>query len=367
MCYVPRARSSLKRGGCAHYERMLLRTFRLRLALFEDGAELRVPQGSGPAAAEAERKLRSWGSQLDLAEGLETSLPLSQPSPAGSSAPSLVPEACPAASSIQSGSLVLHFSSSEEVDIMSVDVVDAEEPSHSSPAFDGLLEVVTNSRLKLDWPMKTQSTRPQSMLDERFLKQKPLPSRQNMPFFSDLNSELSMSWKAPYSARVHIPHATMYSNIVGMGEHGYLTMPWVEQTLASYLSPAVASSLKSPSLPTKPVRLTSSLVGKAYTFAGQAGAFLHTLAVLQAYQAEILKDLDDEAGGTSDIFKELCRVTDVSLRAIKETARAVGRSMGALVMERHLWLNQSELRTSDRSFLLDAPVATYYRLQRQQN
>ncbi|XP_073720453.1 uncharacterized protein [Misgurnus anguillicaudatus] len=339
---------------------MPLRTLRSRLALFEEGGEPRVPHGSGPAAAEAGRKLRSWGSQLDLADELETGLPLSQPSPAGSSAPSLDSEARAAVSSAQGGSPDLHLSSSEEVDIMSVDVVDAEEPSHSSPAFDDLLEVVTNAvaRLKLDWPAETQSARPQSMLDERFLKQKSQPSRRNMPFFPDLHSELSRSWKAPYSARVHTPHATMYSNIVGMGEHGYLTMPRVEQTLASYLSPAAASSLKSPSLPTKPVRLTSSLVGKAYKSAGQAGASLHTLAVLQAYQAELLKDLDTEAGGTSDVFKELRRVTDVSLRAIKETAKAVGRSMGALVAtERHLWLNLSELKSSDRAFLLDAPVA----------
>ncbi len=39
-------------------------------------------------------------------------------------------------------------------------------------------------------------------------------------------------------------------------------MPKVEQTLASYLSPHVASSLKAPALPTKPLRTTSTLVGR---------------------------------------------------------------------------------------------------------
>ncbi len=37
-------------------------------------------------------------------------------------------------------------------------------------------------------------------------------------------------------------------------------------------------------LPTKPVRTTSALVGKAYSAAGQAAACLHTMSLLQAYQ-----------------------------------------------------------------------------------
>ncbi len=65
-------------------------------------------------------------------------------------------------------------------------------------------------------------------------------------------------------------------------------MPWVEQTLASYLSPDAASSLKTPSLPSKPLR-TSALVGKGYMAAGQAGACLHTMtySTLEVYVAAI--------------------------------------------------------------------------------
>lgn len=70
-------------------------------------------------------------------------------------------------------------------------------------------------------------------------------------------------------------------------------MQVVEQLLASYLSLSSASSLKAPKLPTRPVKLTSSLVVKAYTVAGQAGTCLHIMVVLQAYQADLLKDLDD--------------------------------------------------------------------------
>ncbi|KAL0170784.1 hypothetical protein M9458_035380, partial [Cirrhinus mrigala] len=51
-------------------------------------------------------------------------------------------------------------------------------------------------------------------------------------------------------------------------------MPRVEQTLASYLSPNTASSLKAPTLPSKPLRTTSALVGKGYQEARkQAAAF----------------------------------------------------------------------------------------------
>ena len=58
-----------------------------------------------------------------------------------------------------------------------------------------------------------------------------------------------------------------------------------------------------------------------------------------------------------DEIRELRRATDLSLRATKETARAIGRSMAALVAtERHLWLNLADIKDKDRSFLLDAPV-----------
>ncbi len=50
----------------------------------------------------------------------------------------------------------------------------------------------------------------------------------------------------------------------------------------------------------------------------------------EMYEGENIKNYD---------IAELCRVTDLSLRATKEIARAIGRPMAALVVtERHLWL-----------------------------
>lgn len=52
--------------------------------------------------------------------------------------------------------------------------------------------------------------------------------------------------------------------------------------------------------------------------------------------------------------EELHQATDMSLRATKETTRAIGRSMAALVTtERHLWLNLFCIDDRDKAFLMD--------------
>ncbi len=86
----------------------------------------------------------------------------------------------------------------------------------------------------------------------------------------------------------------------------------MEETLVSYLSPESSSSSRSPVLPTKPVRTTSALVGKAYSAAGQAAVCLHTMSLLQAYQPELLADLDEG----ERYWSECSWATDLSLRAM---------------------------------------------------
>ncbi len=55
---------------------------------------------------------------------------------------------------------------------------------------------------------------------------------------------------------------------------------------------------------------------------------------------------------------ELRRTADLALRATKETARAIGWSMAAMVAaERHLWLTLSDMKEKDRVVLMDAPLA----------
>ncbi len=120
------------------------------------------------------------------------------------------------------------------------------------------------------------------------------------------------------------------------------------------------ASLKVPSLPFKSLQDTSRLNGRAYAAAGQAVASLHTMAVLQAYQADLLKDLDDGQGLSPDEVAELRRTTDLALRATKQAATAMGRSMAAMVVtERHLWVNLADLEKKEKGFLLDAPVPSF--------
>ncbi len=85
------------------------------------------------------------------------------------------------------------------------------------------------------------------------------------------------------------------------------------------------------------------------------------MAILQAYQADVLKEMDEGTGLTPEAVKELCRATDLALRATKHTARAMGRSMaGSVAAERHLWLNLTEIREKEKVFLLDAPHLTIW-------
>lgn len=59
-------------------------------------------------------------------------------------------------------------------------------------------------------------------------------------------------------------------------------------------------------------------MGKAYATAGQAGGALNTMAVLQAYQADLLKDLNNWQGLLPEAVNELRHTTDLSLRVTKQ-------------------------------------------------
>ncbi len=79
------------------------------------------------------------------------------------------------------------------------------------------------------------------------------------------------------------------------------------------------------------------------------------LAVLQAYQADLLKDLDKGQGFSPDEVADMCRTTDLALRATKQAATAMGRSMAAMVVtKRHLWVNLADIGKNEKGSLLDA-------------
>ncbi len=54
---------------------------------------------------------------------------------------------------------------------------------------------------------------------------------------------------------------------------------------------------------------------------------LYTMAILQAYQADVLKEMDEGDGLNTEAVKELRKATDLALRATKHMAWTVEHSM----------------------------------------
>ncbi len=350
------ARSVLEGMECAHCELFSLGKLRSRMSLFSrELGQSSAPRGSGPAAAEAARRLRSWGSQMELADEAVRGTNILRPSAADESE-LLEEDVLSLTSSDPAGSALLahgqEWADEDEEDIS--------EPSQPvCPAYDELLDFMEHAtaRLDLQWRHEKGGVA-RSRLDERFLSGHNLPAPVSLPFLPDLHNEIVKAWEKPYSARIHRYKHNNYADIEGMREHGYASMPPIEETLASYLSRSVPSTLKAPALPSKALKDTSRLNGRAYAAAGQAGAALHTMSVLQAYQADLLKDLDQGQGLPPEAVTELRRTTDLALRATKQTAAVIDRSMAAMVAtERHLWMNLADIGEKEKRFLLDAPVS----------
>ncbi len=307
-------------------------TLRSRLEDCERESSIFPQRASSTSAAPREiaasREAATWGSDVELEEmeseqtGLAFSLP---PSPERARANShvkflhdfLFPS--PKARDFVSFGLddILHTAASDSEDFGPA-LADALPPSgqeaRPSAAYSELVDVLSSAteKLALDWPDEPRESRA-SKLDERFLSgAHSKPERRKLPFFSDLHREISSSWKQPFSSRLTNGAAADFTNLVGSVEQGYTAMPVIEDTLASHLSPSLAPSWKSrPFLPSKPCRTTSALIGKSYIMAGQAGMALHTMAILQAYQADVLKEMDEGTGLTPEAVKELQRVLGV--------------------------------------------------------
>lgn len=89
------------------------------------------------------------------------------------------------------------------------------------------------------------------------------------------------------------------------------------EELAAISLPLLHLFLKKLALPSGPRCIIPALVGKAYEEAGQASGSLHTMVVFQAYQADLMKELDTGEGLSTNMVKELRRATDLSFRTTK--------------------------------------------------
>ncbi len=182
-------------------------------------------------------------------------------------------------------------------------------------------------------------------------------TRTSLPFFPDVHDQLIKGWSAPQSARVQSATQAMFSQVDGAEAHGYVRMPFIEETVAALLCPASAKTMASEfSLPSKPCRMTAYLASKAYSSAGEGVSALHAMAVLQVFQAKLLQSLE---GGTAspEAVNDLRAATDFALMVIKRAAQAIGRTMGFMVVQqKHLGLTLADLKDSDRKVLLNAPI-----------
>ncbi len=78
----------------------------------------------------------------------------------------------------------------------------------------------------------------------------------------------------------------------------------------------------------KPCKTTSTLARQAYSSAGQAASVLHSMAVLQVFQAKLLCCMN-ESGPDPAAFRELRSAANLALSATKTMAQAIGRSMAS--------------------------------------
>ncbi len=70
-------------------------------------------------------------------------------------------------------------------------------------------------------------------------------------------------------------------------EKGYEHLPPLDESVAADICPPMAIGWKARvSQPSKPCRATSALAGRAYLAAGQAASPLHSMTVLQVFQAK---------------------------------------------------------------------------------
>ncbi|ROL45289.1 hypothetical protein DPX16_17900 [Anabarilius grahami] len=209
-------------------------------------------------------------------------------------------------------------------------------------------------KLELQWGPPEEPSR--SRLDKWFLPGRRQPPRQHATlFFPEVHDELTKSWRDPYSARLCTTTSTALNSMDGSEEKGYKRMPPLDEAVAAHLCPPAAVRWKNKrALPSQPCRTTSALAGRAYSSASQAASVLHTMAILQVFQAKLLRSMD-ESGTDAPTFRELRSATDLALRATKATAQVIGHSMASLVvLELHLWLNLTEIKEADKVAFLDA-------------
>lgn len=115
------------------------------------------------------------------------------------------------------------------------------------------------------------------------------------------------------SAHAHISGLLLLTAVDDGDLLGYSKIPPVEEAIATHLCPSASLKVKSAVVhPNKPCCTTASITWKVYAVSGQAVSGLHSIAVLQVFQAKMLKHLDKD-GPDPEIFRELRSTTSLVL------------------------------------------------------
>ena len=350
---------ALADGGCPHCELLPMVTLRTRLAHFSEPAR--------PAAMPRRKKRRS--------QRAPEPVPSRQSSPVRPPAPPASPEALPSTQRPQSAAASSEGAASEaesvEKDSCSLLASGSEDwassadltPPACKPSARASIErelmrvlALAAASLGLEWSAPKLPSR--TRLDGSFLPgERTSPESKPAPFLPELHEEVAKAWNAPFSTRTRSSVSPAFASVDGAQDRGYLSLPPVEQAIATHLCPPSAGRRTKPVLPSKACRTTSTLLTRIFSAAGQAASALHTMATLQIFQGDLLRRLD-EIGPEDVCIADLRSASDLSLRATKAAAQAVGRCMAsATVAERHLWLTLTEMGDSERNAFLDAPLS----------
>ncbi len=199
-----------------HCERFSnMRKLRSRLSLFSrKEGQPSASRDSGPTAAEARRRIKLWGSQLDVADELERDRPFSRASAENKSELLDCDDAIFLTSSDSAASALLGYAQ-EEQEMFEGEEVETEPSQSSCTAYE---RVIGDYGL---WIRKI------NLSDHKF------PARASLPFFKISMWRLRRSGKNLFFSCISRFQHTSYVDIEGMRENGYEGMPPVQEMIAS--------------------------------------------------------------------------------------------------------------------------------------
>lgn len=229
--------------------------------------------------------------------------------------------------------------------------------SPAPPATQDLHEVCRRAAAKLGiaWPEAPVETA-RSRYEGRRLPKAKTSSKQLLPAFPECLEEATRSWSNPFTAKTPAQGGAAL-DWDGMEERGFSRLPPIEPLVASHLHPTQRSTMTAagPALPSKADCFQTTLTERSYKAVATSMRALNASSLLLAYQAELQDDMS--ASPSTEMWDELCVVTDLCLRLHRCAVQACGRAMGVMVtQERARWLSLSSLSHREKTELLDVPV-----------